>query len=66
MEERAHRSNAGYLICFICLWECARDVLKENVGCSRNYGKGSMRGGRGTGCITCGGGCGAERGCGLE
>jgi len=30
--ESTYRSNAGYLICFIWLWECPRDVLKENVG----------------------------------
>ena len=30
--ETTYRANAGYLICFIWLWERPRDVLKKNVG----------------------------------
>jgi hypothetical protein len=30
--EGTYRSNLGYLICFVWLWEHPRDVLKENVG----------------------------------
>jgi len=30
--EGTYRSNLGYLICFVWLWERPRAVLKENVG----------------------------------